>query len=166
MPLFGALIERIPHAGESIALSRADCIKKRDWDRAHFVEAFLRPACFDETLASIKPIGPRGHVAGFNFLRERGERPFSEEDRALLQLFTDAAVELLHKPPPWVSWKLTAREEEVVKGIEHGHSNKELAIFFGCAVRTVETHVANVFRKADVTSRAKLVALLRNSKRS
>lgn len=159
MPLFAALIERTPETGQSLGLARSDCFTKREWERSPFVDTFLRPVFFDDNLAAIKTIGARGHVLGFNFLRERGEKPFTEEDRALLELFTDEAVELLHTPTPSERWNLTRREAAVLSGIQRGESNKDLAVELACSVRTIETHVANILRKANAPSRAKLAAM-------
>lgn len=164
MPLFAALIERNPKKGQTVALARGECFSKHTWERAPFVDTFLRPVHFGDTLASIKALGPPGHVLGFNFLRERAEKPFTEEDRALLELFTEEAAELLHSRPASERWKLTPREAEVLAGIVLGRSNKELASELDCRVRTVESHVANILRKAGASSRAMLAALAGQTK--
>lgn len=164
MPLFAALIQRNVGAGQAIGLARGDCFTKGEWESSPFVDTFLRPVFFDDTLAAIKTIGPRGHVLGFNFLRERGEKPFTEEDRALLELFTEESAELLHSRPASERWKLTPREAVVLTGIVLGRSNKELAMELHCGVRTVESHVTNILRKAGASSRAKLAALAGQSK--
>lgn len=55
-------------------------------------------------------------------------------------------------------WRLTAREVEVVALIAYGEPNKEIARRLGVALRTVEVHVTSVLRKANVDSRARLIA--------
>jgi DNA-binding NarL/FixJ family response regulator len=52
---------------------------------------------------------------------------------------------------------LTAREEEVLRLVARGHSNKEIAEQLELSVKTVETHKANGMAKLDLRSRAALV---------
>jgi DNA-binding NarL/FixJ family response regulator len=71
---------------------------------------------------------------------------------------------LLTEQPSRVSgeWKkkradLTTREEEVLRLIARGYSNKEIATTLQVSVKTVETHKANGMAKLGVNSRAALV---------
>jgi two-component system, NarL family, response regulator NreC len=59
--------------------------------------------------------------------------------------------------------ELTEREEEVLRLIAWGYSNKEIAARLSLSVKTVETHKANSMRKLGVESRIGVVryALLR-----
>ncbi len=52
---------------------------------------------------------------------------------------------------------LTRREEEVVRLICQGKSGKEIAIALGIAVKTAETHRANIHSKLKVHGIAQLV---------
>lgn len=54
---------------------------------------------------------------------------------------------------PWVS----KREEEVLKLIGRGYSNKEIASHLDISVKTVEAHRANAMRKLDLHSRIDIV---------
>jgi DNA-binding NarL/FixJ family response regulator len=56
--------------------------------------------------------------------------------------------------------RLTPRELVVLEHIMKGASNKEIALELGCAVKTVEFHVANLLRKYTVPSRIHLVLKL------
>lgn len=49
---------------------------------------------------------------------------------------------------------LTRREREVFDWLRGGKSDSEIAVILGCAARTVEKHVANLYRKLGVGSRA------------
>lgn len=55
---------------------------------------------------------------------------------------------------PTPSTGLTARETEVLDWLRQGKTGPEIAIILGCATRTVETHVANLYRKLGVRSRS------------
>jgi DNA-binding NarL/FixJ family response regulator len=54
---------------------------------------------------------------------------------------------------PWIS----KREEEVLRLIGWGYSNKEIAAHLDISVKTVEAHRANAMRKLDLHSRIDIV---------
>lgn len=49
--------------------------------------------------------------------------------------------------------ELTARECEVFSWLRAGKSDAEISVILGCAVRTVEKHVANLYQKLGVKNR-------------
>ncbi len=53
---------------------------------------------------------------------------------------------------------LTAREEDVLRLLAQGRSNREIAEALSISPRTASTHVANIFTKLDVNGRAAAVA--------
>ena len=57
-----------------------------------------------------------------------------------------------------VRWKLSPRQREVLERLASGAANKEIASAIGCAENTVELHVTQLLRKAQVSSRAQLIA--------
>ncbi|RZJ20572.1 MAG: DNA-binding response regulator, partial [Haliea sp.] len=56
-------------------------------------------------------------------------------------------------PAPSVLGQLSAREQDILRGIARGDSNKEIARTLGIAETTVKIHVQHVLRKLDVSSR-------------
>lgn len=52
---------------------------------------------------------------------------------------------------------LTDREEEVLRSIAQGYSNKEIAAQLGISVKTVESHKSNLMEKLELTSRTDIV---------
>jgi DNA-binding CsgD family transcriptional regulator len=52
---------------------------------------------------------------------------------------------------------LTRREREVLGWLRQGKTGPEIAVILGCAVRTVEKHVANLYAKFGVHGRAALI---------
>jgi DNA-binding NarL/FixJ family response regulator len=58
---------------------------------------------------------------------------------------------------PRTSSPLSAREEEAVRLIARGYSNKEIAARLALSVKTVETHKTNAMRKLGMASRIDLV---------
>jgi DNA-binding NarL/FixJ family response regulator len=58
---------------------------------------------------------------------------------------------------------LTARESEIVRLIDQGLSNKEIAVRLGIEVATVKNHVHNLLEKLRVHRRAEAAARLRRT---
>lgn len=85
-----------------------------------------------------------GHAS----LREANEQLWRHRDTAFEAKLSQAASR----------WGLTARQVQVVSGLARGLSNKELGSELGCSVKTVETHVTEVLRRAAAASRLSLVA--------
>jgi len=57
--------------------------------------------------------------------------------------------------------RLTRREQEVARLICEGRSNQEIADDVGLSLPTVKKHAHGIFRKLEVTSRSRLMTLMR-----
>jgi DNA-binding CsgD family transcriptional regulator len=57
--------------------------------------------------------------------------------------------------------RLTAREQEVAWRVCDGRSNQEVADDSGLSVQMVKKHLHSIFRKLEVSSRSRLMALMR-----
>ena len=53
--------------------------------------------------------------------------------------------------------QLSKREQEVIKLVLQGRSNKQTSLALGIAVRTVEFHLKNIYTKFQVSSRVELI---------
>ena len=60
-------------------------------------------------------------------------------------------------------FRITRREQDVVRGILDGRSNAEIAEAFFISEKTVETHVYNIYQKTGVKSRIQLLNLFRET---
>ena len=60
-------------------------------------------------------------------------------------------------------YRITRREQDVVRGILEGRSNAEIAAAFFISEKTVETHVYNIYQKTGVKSRIPLLNLFRDN---
>ena len=58
---------------------------------------------------------------------------------------------------------LTGREREVAALVAEHHSNKEIAAELFLSLKTIETHLRNIFRKLDVSSRAEVARAVSRS---
>jgi DNA-binding CsgD family transcriptional regulator len=59
------------------------------------------------------------------------------------------------------AFNISKREEEVVRQVLEGKTNKEIAASLFITVQTVKDHLYRVFQKADVRSRVQLINLVR-----
>ena len=64
----------------------------------------------------------------------------------------------MSSPTPWAA--LTRAERRVAELVARGLTNREIAELLFLSSRTVEAHLSHVFRKLDISSRAKLAALM------
>jgi two-component system, NarL family, response regulator YdfI len=55
--------------------------------------------------------------------------------------------------------KLTERELEVLEAVAHGERSKEIAVKLGISERTVKAHLASIYNKLGVDSRAAAIAV-------
>lgn len=58
---------------------------------------------------------------------------------------------------PATNGKLSAREEEVLRLIAQGHTNKDIATRFNLSAKTVETYKTRALGKLNIKSRADIV---------
>jgi DNA-binding CsgD family transcriptional regulator len=87
----------------------------------------------------------------FAELRARG---WLERSTAEFRAAGGRAVPPGVRPPP-----LTAQERQIVAAVAGGASNKQVAAALFLSTRTVEFHLANVYRKLELRSRTALTAL-------
>lgn len=70
----------------------------------------------------------------------------------------DGAIAHLHGQTHGSRQSLTPREQQVLSWIIVGKSNAETAIIMGISPWTVKIHVANIYKKLNVSSRGQAVA--------
>ncbi len=84
-----------------------------------------------------------------------------DKARALFRSL-DARPPLLSGQPG--SGDLTGRELEIAELVAEGESNKSISRRLGVSPRTVTTHLQNVYRKLEISSRNQLAELIRDGK--
>jgi len=65
------------------------------------------------------------------------------------------------RPAPASHEQLTAREQQIVQGIEEGLSYKLIAARLGIQMGTVQNHIRSVYCKLEINSKGELMALAR-----
>lgn len=82
----------------------------------------------------------------------------SEMTGKLVAAYRDAASGPAAAPPSKLA-ALSPREQEILRGIARGASNKEIGRELGIAETTVKIHVQHVLRKLDVASRVQAAVI-------
>lgn len=54
--------------------------------------------------------------------------------------------------------RMTRAEHRVLERVILGETNKEIAVVLSCSPRTVEFHLANIFRKTGIEGRNRLIS--------
>jgi two-component system, NarL family, nitrate/nitrite response regulator NarL len=90
----------------------------------------------------------------------RGESVVADEMTGkLVAAFRDAAAPVRAAGPASPLAQLSPREQEILRGIARGASNKSIARELGIAETTVKIHVQHVLRKLDVASRVQAAVI-------
>jgi DNA-binding CsgD family transcriptional regulator len=141
----------------------ADFYSARQWHSTGMYSDIYRPGGMEHELQLCLP-APGGRTAGpgrtVRLYFFRGPGPdFSERDRALLtllrphlhQAYLDA--ERRRHPVP----QLTARQQDLLHLLAAGHTNTQIARRLGISEGTVRTHLENIYRLLQVSSRTAAV---------
>lgn len=59
-----------------------------------------------------------------------------------------------------IKYKLTPREQEIIRLIKEGNATKQIAFILELSIYTVETHRKNINRKLNVQNTAELIAVI------
>jgi DNA-binding CsgD family transcriptional regulator len=154
------------------------CVRRReqmvhgaDWRRSVFFNEYLRPSGLDDCLYGAVRTGP-GSADGAKLMRTRTERPFDDEDCALLELSFGAFSRLWRARAPspaqgdrgdatavpgWVR-ELPPRLSRVLDLLATGLSEKEIADRAGLTYASTHQYVVELYRRGGVSSRAQLMA--------
>jgi len=160
-----ALMTACPmEAGAFVTRTRQTLVEDRAWYGSPYVEGHLLPAHLDHGIFSSLRGSPVSVVHGLGFYRPRGDKPFSESDRALIELFHAECASLWRPAPGAVNEvlksRLAPRQREALVLLLEGHSDKEIADRMAISPFTVNQYNKAIFRRFGVQSRAALLARL------
>jgi DNA-binding CsgD family transcriptional regulator len=164
------------HTGDLTSARLSDVTSWRHYRETAIYREYFRPAGVDHML-DLGLQAADEHQRTVLFCRERGDRDFSERDRAVLEILrphfrareasadlrqrataatSDAPVDL-----PCDEADLTAREREVVFLVGAGKTNAEIAAELWLSPATVKKHLENVYLKLGVRNRAAAASRMR-----
>ena len=78
-------------------------------------------------------------------------------DAAVAGQMLSGAARRSHRGPETTTTELSAREDEVLRAVAWGYSNKEIGARLNLSVKTVETHKANALQKLGLHNRVDVV---------
>ena len=103
------------------------------------------------------PVGARSAPLGVVSLSATATRPDMDALAAELDAVAALLTDALRPLDPDAVLRLTAREDELLAGLEEGLRFKQIACRLEISEATAKTHGRNLFRKLGVTSRAEAV---------
>ncbi len=141
LSILRALRERAPSARILVLTMHADEDYLREALRLGAVGYVVKSAADQELLAAIRAV-----VRGDVYIHP-------SMTRALLEDLVS-----VHQPPTYDPWdNLSEREQQVIRRVALGYTNREIAEQLHLSVKTVETYRARAMEKLGLKTRAQLV---------
>ena len=115
-------------------------------------DAVLAALCAGASGYLLKDATPVRILEAIREVHEGGAPMTPRIARKVLHLFRQVP------PPSTADYRLTAREQEVLRALVDGKSYKQIALQMGITVETVRTHIKNIYHKLQVHSKSQAVA--------
>ncbi|APR81325.1 Transcriptional regulator, LuxR family protein [Minicystis rosea] len=146
----------IPHVAKALdqpvgTFVRGQLMSHGAWYREEHVQRYRRAAGIDAFIHSVRVHGDAGYVISIH--RAWGQRPFTERERRLLDLFHRESRALLPRAPA-----LPPQLDKTLRALLRGLSEKQVAAELGLSPHTVHEYARTLYRRFGVTSRAELFA--------
>ncbi len=153
----------VSNSGQTRSALRRDLLEETVWQQSWIVREALAGECINDRLVGSFSATP-GCEAHLVLDRRRGERPFGERERAMLELFMHGSVafqreQLLVRGLLDARAALSARERDVLVLLLSDASEKDIAQELGLGTRTVHQHAVRLYAKFGVRGRIGLMAL-------
>lgn len=143
------------------AYRRRDIIDDRAWYATRWVVEDFREAGLDDGIYARVGLDERVTECIAVF-RPPGARPFTAEDRVLMELFADEVPRLVRpRVHPMIAdarRALSPREAQTLERLCRGESEKQVATTLGISRNTVHVYVKALYRHFGVGSRSELLA--------
>jgi DNA-binding CsgD family transcriptional regulator len=143
----------------------ADLLPEREFRRTPLYNDYYRSIGLDQVMAVPIHVDRRLLVS---FVFNRGGRGFSERERDCLELIRPhlgslyrlSAVAGRPDCAPRAAWRLTMREQEVLRWLSAGKTDKDIGAILGISRRTVHKHLQRIYDKLGVETRTAAVVRL------
>lgn len=167
-PVTRSMMQRCPRPqGAMLTVRRRDVVADRDWYGSEFVQDHLATAQLEDALFSSRRTALPSVVQGIGFYREKGDRPFGEAERTLVEVFHAECWKLMDAPQgdvhATVRAQLAPRERETLDLLLTGLTDKEIAERLAISPFTVNQYNKTIYRRFGVNTRATLIARLLRS---
>jgi DNA-binding CsgD family transcriptional regulator len=159
-------------ASAQVALAEGDAqraVADAQTAAGHFDACDNRTDALRARLVAGQALGAAGQRAQATELLQRASREAATYHAAGLQRRCAAALAAIAGRPtvtrvkPDALAQLTGREREVADLVAAGCTNREIAGKLFLSVKTIERHLARIFGKLEIASRAKLAAMIAGS---
>ncbi|WP_169928361.1 response regulator transcription factor [Labilithrix luteola] len=150
---------------ELAVIRREDVVANGDWYDAPMIHDTYRPCRIDHSIYAMHGTGKPGQAYGLGIKKSWGERPYSEEDRNLVELLVAECGWLWSPDRRLAVAALTPRERETLEYLLDGASLKEIAYELKLSRHTVDGYVKAIHKTLGVHSRAELVSRFLNANR-
>jgi DNA-binding CsgD family transcriptional regulator len=157
-PAIAGLVERW-RGQPSLTMRRRELASDRVWYGSEYVNLISRASGIDDSLYTIIAGPTPGSVFGMGFYRQWGQRPFTADERDLVDLFQEGAVGVHHSIFGRV--RLPRRLRETLDLLAEGLAEKEIAAQLGISLHTVHDYIKTLHARFRVHSRGQLVAATR-----
>jgi DNA-binding CsgD family transcriptional regulator len=137
-----------------------DFYTDREFARLLMAQYFRRMGIWHELLVRLPPSG--GLERRLMLTRDSSDVPFDERDRMLLTLLRPHLVNLHDRVEAESRTVpvLTARQQELLRRVARGETNRQVARDLGISEGTVRKHLENIYARLDVHSRVEALALV------
>jgi DNA-binding CsgD family transcriptional regulator len=152
-PVHAAIMAQPANLDEVVTYKQDDLFAESDWNRTPWISEYATPCRLAHFVGSARWVGP-GRVEGMGFMREVGERPFSDEERDVVHVVHAASSRLFEDGGP----HLAPRVRQTFEALLTGAADKDIAQRLGLGLHTVRQYVKIVFRTYGVKSRSELLA--------
>jgi DNA-binding CsgD family transcriptional regulator len=149
----------------------SDCVSQAQFQRQEIYGDYYRRIGIDHVVAL--PVIASGERVMSYVLNRKGS-DFNDAECALLDAMRPALANLYRfsvlaspssVPAEKSTGRLTMREEEILRWVAAGKSDRQIAAILGASVRTVQKHLANAYVKLGVENRTAAVMRLEASRR-
>jgi DNA-binding CsgD family transcriptional regulator len=146
---------KVDSMGTGCCRLRRELVSDRDWYDSEFVSQYRRQWRIDDSIyGGLKARG--GNFAGIACFRAWGSKPFTEEDRDLLQAIALGCNGRVFERTAVVH--LSRRQKQILDCLLMGASAKQIAARLGLSIHTTNEYIQVVYRAYDVNTKAALLA--------
>jgi DNA-binding CsgD family transcriptional regulator len=143
----------------------SDCVTRAQFQRQEIYGEYYRRIGIDQVVAV--PVIANERLVMSYVLNRKGS-DFNDAECALLDAMRPALANLYRfalmasqQQPPQKLHPLTPREEEILRWVAAGKTDRQIAAIVGTSVRTVQKHLENAYVKLGVENRTAAVMRLR-----
>jgi DNA-binding CsgD family transcriptional regulator len=153
-------LANVRRAGATRTALRRELVSDEAWERAPMIHEVMRPGGIEDRMMGVHALDA-AREAYLGFDRGKGERPFGDRERDLVQLFLLGAPDFhrgqflsegLFGPP------LSPRERDVLALLLTDRGEREIGQALGLTWRTTHQYCVSIFRKFAVKGRVGLMA--------